>query len=115
MKWMVNKCTSNCSVQFNLNNSIRKTFGELFIPRQTLPYGLYQFELTVQSISSSNVTISVFAYVKINPSATIAVNFVPLGTSMITRGHEQDLLLDPGSYSLDPDQTSFNASVIKFD
>ena len=32
---------------------------------------------------------------------------------MITRGAEQDLLLDPGSYSVDPDASSFDASVNK--
>jgi hypothetical protein len=30
---------------------------------------------------------------------------------MITRGNEQDLTLDPGSYSVDPDESSFNANV----
>ena len=30
---------------------------------------------------------------------------------MITRGYEQDLILDPGTYSVDPDEYTFNASV----
>jgi hypothetical protein len=30
---------------------------------------------------------------------------------MITHNHEQDLILDPGRYSIDPDQTTFNAKV----
>ena len=30
---------------------------------------------------------------------------------MITRGHGQDLTLDPGTYSVDLDGNAFNASV----
>jgi hypothetical protein len=30
---------------------------------------------------------------------------------MITSGHEQDLKLDPGTYSVDPDASVFNATV----
>jgi len=30
---------------------------------------------------------------------------------MITTGYEQDLNFDPGTYSVDPDENSFNASV----
>ena len=50
------------------------------------------------------------AYVKITPSG-ITANLVPYGTSMITRGHQQDLYLDPGTYSADIDGNVFNASV----
>ena len=30
---------------------------------------------------------------------------------MITRGSEEDLILDPGRYSVDPDEDSFDATV----
>jgi hypothetical protein len=30
---------------------------------------------------------------------------------MITSGFENDLKLDPGTYSVDPDENSFNSSV----
>ena len=30
---------------------------------------------------------------------------------MITRGHQQEFKLDPGSYSIDPDQDTFDANV----
>jgi hypothetical protein len=49
-------------------------------------------------------------YVQITPSVIIA-NLVQYGTSMITSGHEQDLELNPGRYSVDPDENIFNASV----
>jgi hypothetical protein len=50
------------------------------------------------------------AYVQINPSG-ITANLVQFGTSMITRGHEQDLTLDPGRFSEDLDENTFNSSV----
>ena len=37
---------------------------------------------------------------------------MPFGTSMIAHGRSQDLLLDPGTNSVDPDADTFNASVI---
>ena len=60
--------------------------------------------------SATSLTSSISAYVKITPSG-ITANLVPYGTSMITRGHEQDLTFNPGSYSTDLDGNVFNASV----
>ena len=60
--------------------------------------------------SATKLSSSVSAYVKITPSG-ITANLVPYGTSMITRGHGQDLTLDPGTYSVDLDSNAFNASV----
>ena len=53
---------------------------------------------------------TVSAYVKITPSG-ITANLIQYGTSTITLGYEQDLTLDPGTYSVDLDGTAFNASV----
>ena len=55
-------------------------------------------------------TSTVSAYVKITPSG-ITANLIQYGTSTITLGYEQDLILDPGTYSVDLDGTAFNASV----
>jgi hypothetical protein len=49
-------------------------------------------------------------FVEITPSG-ITANLIQYGTSMVTSGHEQDLKLDPGTYSVDPDENVFNASV----
>jgi hypothetical protein len=49
-------------------------------------------------------------YVRITPSG-ITANLVLLGTSFITTGYEQDLVLDPGKHSVDNDRKTFNASV----
>ena len=97
----------------NFSETIVTSLAELFIPGRILPFDLYEFQLVIQSISSPNLNISSSAYAKINPSG-ITANVVPLGTSMITRGFKQDLLLDPGSYSVDPDEPIFNSSVFSF-
>ncbi len=82
----------------------------MYIPAKTLPYGIYELTLTVIMVNSPSLTTSSSIYVQITPS-DIIVNLFQYGTSMITCGHEQDLKLDPGSYSVDLDENVFNASV----
>lgn len=110
-QWTIYNCTStNCSFPIQLDQTVQTTFSELYIPARTLPYGIYQLKLTVKMTSSLNLISSSSAFVKITPSG-ITANLVQYGTSMITRGHEQDLLLDPGTYSVDLDTDTFNATV----
>jgi hypothetical protein len=110
-KWTIYNCTTtNCLSQIDIDQTVSTTFSELYIPARTLPYGIYQLKLTVTMIVSSHITSSSSDYVKITPSG-ITANLVQYGTSMITRGHEQDLTLDPGTYSVDPDGYAFNATV----
>jgi len=61
-------------------------------------------------VNFSSLTRSSSVYVEITRSG-ITANLVQYGTSMITIGHEQDLKLDSGRYSIDPDENVFNASV----
>ncbi len=82
----------------------------MYIPAQTLPYGIYELTLTVAMVNSPSLTTSSSIYVQITPSNILA-NLLQYGTSMITSGHEQDLKFDPGVYSVDPDENVFNASV----
>ncbi len=109
-QWTINNCTSNCSYQIQLDPSILTTFSELYIPARTLAYAIYKFELTVTMIKYPLLKTTVPVYIRITPSG-ITANLVQLGTSMITSGYEQDLTLDPGGYSVDPDQNVFNTSV----
>ena len=108
-EWLINSCSlSNCLNAFPIDSTlIVTTRSELFIPGRTLPLGIY--ELKVMVTTTVNVRTNQSAFVQINPSGVTA-NLVPLGTSMITRGEEQDLLLNPGLYSLDLDEEQFNAS-----
>ncbi|CAF0882123.1 unnamed protein product [Adineta steineri] len=113
-KWTIKNCTSICSFRIQLNAKISTTLNELYIPSRTLDYGIYELTLTVTMIESLNLKSSSSAYVRITATG-ITANLVQLGTSMITRGSQQDLQLDPGAYSIDPDQHSFDASKWKYE
>ncbi|CAF1293793.1 unnamed protein product, partial [Adineta steineri] len=112
-KWTIKNCTSICSFQIQLNSKISTTVSELYIPSRTLDYGIYELTLTVTMIESLDLKSSASAYVRITATG-ITANLVQLGTSMITRGSQQDLQLNPGAYSVDPDQNSFDASKWKY-
>jgi hypothetical protein len=109
-QWTILYCTSTCSLQAEVDKSVITTLSELFIPARTLAYGVYELKLTVTMATSRNLISSASAYVKINRS-NITANLLQFGTSMITSGQDQDLTLDPGSFSIDPDAITFNASV----
>ncbi len=109
-KWTIKNCTSVFCNQIQLSQTIITTFSELDIPARTLPYGIYELTLTVTMVQFPSLKTNSSVYVRITQSDIIA-NLVQLGTSMITSGHEQDLKLDPGLYSVDPDASVFNASV----
>jgi hypothetical protein len=109
-QWIISNCTSNCSSHILVDQSVITTLSELYIPALTLAYGIYELKLTVTMSVLSSLTSSVSAYVQITQS-NIITNLVQLGTSMITSGYQQDLKLDPGTYSVDPDGYVFNGSV----
>ena len=109
--WTISNCTPTCTNAIHFNPwVVVTTYSELFIPARTLDFGLYRLELTVTMLAEPQAKSTVFAYVRINPSG-ITANLVQFGTSMITRGHEQDLTLDPGRFSEDPDENTFNSTV----
>ncbi|CAF1615089.1 unnamed protein product [Adineta ricciae] len=98
-QWIINN--------YSVTSTIDTQSSELFIPAKTLPYGIYQMDLTVTILHLSTSTSSVVVEII---SSNIISNLIQYGTSMITQGIHQDLCLDPGSYSVDPDQDTFNAS-----
>ena len=110
-QWAIINCTSTCSntIQFSSSQVITSA-SELYIPARTLDFGLYQLKLTVTMTAMPQFTTSISAYVGINPTG-ITANLAPLGTSIITSGRDKNLTMDPGSYSVDPDAASLNASV----
>ena len=107
-RWTVFKCNPQCTIPVLIQGST--TLGELFVAARSLDYGVYQIKLTVTMTLSSQLTASAVTYVSIIPSP-VTVNLLQLGSSVITRGQQQTLTIDPGSYSTDPDSTFFNASV----
>ena len=96
-KWSIKNDTTN-----NSYKNIVTSNSDLYVPSNTLPYGTYQLELTVTMANYPNVTNSASVYVQIKTSGVIA-NLVPLGTSVVTSGHQQNLVFNPGNYSIDPD------------
>ena len=111
-KWIINNCTTtNCSNEVLSNKIINPSLSELYIPSNTLPYGVYQFVLIVTMIDYPSLTSSSLpVYIQITPSG-ITANLVELGTTLVTSGYQQNLQLNPGNYSVDPDGFTFNASV----
>ena len=107
-KWTVFKCNPQCSTPVLINGSM--TLGEIVVPSNSLDYGVYQIKLTVAMTFSSQLAASAATYVTIVPSPII-VNLAKLGSSLIIHGQQKMLILDPGSYSIDPDFTFFDASV----
>ena len=97
-------------MSLQLPQSIQNTAAELFIPARTLDYGTYQLQITVSMISAPQLISVASTYVQIIPSS-ITPNLMPFGTSMIVHGGGGDLLLDPGTYSADPDALTFDGSV----
>jgi len=110
IKWTIKQCAPYCSIGIPLDQSIVTTHSELFIPAKILSDGIYELQLNVTMTASPNLTSSASVYIKINPS-NITVNLAPLGTSMIKHGYQQNLILNPGAYSIDPDTNTFNKSV----
>ena len=110
-QWIITNCTTSCSNRIQLDSSIITTSSELYIPSQTLSYGTYQFELIIRmSTNSTWLNVSKSTYIQIIPS-NIIVNSFHSGTLMLIIANTHDLLLDPGSYSIDLDNNIFNTSV----
>lgn len=76
-----------------------------------LPYGAYRLDLQVTMIASPNMTTFASAFVNIVRSDLVFSNLMPFGTSLITLGCEQDLVLAPGHHSFDLDQDKFAENV----
>ena len=106
MQWTIMACRPSCSYPIQLNSS-STTLSELFLPARSLDYGLHQMTLTVGMRVLPVLNSSVSTYFSVIPSP-ITVNLVRYGSSMITIGRSQNLTLDPGLFSIDPDQVNFN-------
>lgn len=107
IQWTIKNCIPSCVNSMEVDPPLIRTASELYIPARVLPYGLYELQIMVNT--SQLISMS-FAYVEITRSR-ISPNLIRYGTSKITRGSQQDLQFNPGSYSIDPDQETFNASV----
>jgi len=113
-KWSIKNSTNENSSEIEFDKKIITSRSELYIPSNTLRYGIYQLELRVTTKDNSSLTHSSSVYVEISSSGVTA-NLVPLGTSVVTSGDQQNLILNPGNYSQDPDGFEFNSSDWKYE
>ena len=110
-KWTIQSCTPLCTVDAQLQQSLTTmTLSEIYIPARTLQYGIYQINLTVTIWPLSQLISLATTYIKIVPSP-IQVNLIQSDASMIVQKQQQTLILDPGTFSVDPDASYFNSSV----
>ena len=110
-QWIIKNCTSTCLHSIILDSTVETSFSELHIPARTLPFGIYEFQLTVTLNKNPSLKTTSSIYIEIIPSNLITANLVQFGISMITIGYEQDLKLDPGTYSINSDENTFDSSV----
>ena len=112
-KWTIELySTSPCSGEVPFEQPlISLTLGELYVPARALNYGVYRMNLTVMMQVAHHLVSLATTYVKIVPSPII-VRLVQFGAVMIQRGQQQTLTLDPGTFSIDSDQSTFNSTVI---
>ena len=124
MEWRIHRCNdSNCSSPIALPQSINTRSQNIYIPAETLDFGIYRFNFFVQAtiyqqppsgtVSYSSMTQQEKIFIEISQS-NITANLVQFGTSEITAGGGKDLILDPGHYSVDSDLGEFNTSVSRF-
>ena len=113
-KWSIKNSTNENFSEIEFDKKIITSRSELYIPSNTLQYGIYQLELQVTTKDNPSLTNSSSVYVEISPSGVTA-NLVPLGTSVVTSGDQQNLILNPGNYSKDPDGFEFNSSDWKYE
>ena len=109
-KWTIGNWSAICSHAIDNFSSIETTRADLFIPAETLPNGIYEFNFTVFMTDIPNVYSSTFVYIEIVHS-TLVTNLIPFDTRMITQDVQEDLLLDPGQFSFDRHRITFDSNV----
>lgn len=110
MEWNIKKLDSNKSLVIGISAVGKKRTRDIFIPAGALDYGTYLFNFTIRMTTYPTMISSKATYVTITYSSATA-NLVKFGTSIITNSYDKPLILDPGSYSEDPDAGRFNAHV----
>ena len=95
-KWTIYNHSDGNRLNYSLNTSEK----DLFIPSQTLSSGLYKFELTITVTNDPSVQSSVSVYIDISET-TIHVQLIEMNTLILQHDYQEDLLFDPGQFSLD--------------
>ena len=109
-KWTVNlidSATHQVLKGVDLFNNISTVLSELYIPENTLTYGLYEviYEVNVTMTVDPYINFTNFRYnyFKIVPSG-IAINGIENGVTSLFIGSNQEFHLTPTNYSYDLDE-----------
>jgi hypothetical protein len=89
---------------------VETTLNDLFIPARTLSTGLYELQLTATVIGIPVLTSSSSVYIEII-QPIIMTNLVLYDTPTIKHDYQQNLLLNPGEFSIDLNGLTFNTNV----
>ena len=99
-QWIIYKCTSNCSICHDLDDKTARASDEIYIPPNTLNFGVYQLTLTVIiTTKSSQFNSSASILIEIARPVNVFVHLIEYRMSEITLGQTDDLLLEPRRYS----------------
>ena len=109
-QWTISICLSTCSNLIQLDPSIKTSEADLVIAAQILSFRVYKIELTVTMVNHPFLSSSASTYIEIVRS-NILVNLIPLNATTIVQNVEEDLVLNPGEFSIDSNQKTINKSV----
>ena len=110
IKWTILTCSPACSNRTHLQYPVDTSQRHLFIHPETLNFGLYHIELTVTMTDYPTLSSSSSTTVSIVPTR-IRTKLTLYDTLTLTHSQEQNLVLDPGTYSFDLASITFNSSV----
>jgi hypothetical protein len=102
--WAILSCSSTCSNRAQVDALVDTESNDLFLPARSLAYGTYELKLTATINTSSSVYIEII-------QSNIITNLIPFDTSVLTHDIQQNLVLNPGKYSIDLNAITFNSSV----
>ena len=108
--WDVLSCSLTCPNATQLFKSGARISNHVFIPAQTLSFGHYELRLTVKTLTSPPLTTTLIIDFDILPT-NILTRLLPFDIPTITHHQQEDLLFDPGKYSIDPSTITFDSTV----
>ena len=110
MKWSLISCPSMCPNESSFNQSINTARNELFLPFESLNYGFYEIKLTVTATSPPFLSATTVVHIEIIPK-NIIISLLPVDGTKIIHHYAEDLLFDPGKYSIDSNRITINHKV----
>jgi hypothetical protein len=117
--WTLNQIISTVNKSnIDLTQNPTSCLSELIIQANTLMYGLYEFNLEVNLVTSDKSASAssssyIKTYIQIIPTG-IVVNAIENGISSILIGSQQNLTLNPSKYSFDLDNLILPSQILQF-